>query len=186
MGHMRPLKWRFRLPAVLGCATAGLMAWEQWNARVIESMGMRWDTGAPMWPFQTPEIILAVLNAPAYFIAAPIWWTLNLQSAQQQHPVLLLASIGLWHLVGRGIDSCWFSRQGAPDRQSLRLLLIGVVAVAASGGARQMFDGARWWSKYGGLDLPRILILVRIVCFVPWCLAVAAFGARSAFRWRRH
>jgi hypothetical protein len=96
---MRPLKWGLRLPAVLGCATAGLMAWEQYNATVIALMGMRWDIGAPMWPFQTPEIILGILDAPAYFIADPVWWTFNLQSAQQRHPVLLIASIGLWLLL---------------------------------------------------------------------------------------
>src|SRR5438552_12630602 len=108
--------WRIWLPALIGCATAVLMAWEQYNARVIASMGMRWDTGAPMWPYQTPEIILAILNAPAYFVAAPAWWTLNLQSAEQRHPVLFLATIGLWFLIGRSIDNRLSVSKRAPSR----------------------------------------------------------------------
>src|SRR5262249_52378852 len=109
-------KWRIGLPALLGCATAGLMLWEQANARIISSMGMRWDTGAPIWPFQTPEIVLAVLNAPVYLIAAPVWWAFNLQSAEQRHPVLFIGTVGLWFLIGRILDNHVTANQRAPFR----------------------------------------------------------------------
>ena len=32
-------------------------------------MGMGWDDGAPVWPYQTPNILLFTLNTPAYFVA---------------------------------------------------------------------------------------------------------------------
>lgn len=182
---MRHWKWRLWLPGVLGCATAGLMAWEQANARVIASMGMAWDTGAPMWPYQTPEILLAILNAPAYIIAAPVWWTFNLNSAEQRHPVLLIASVALWFFVGRAIDDRRRATKRMPVRLWLRLLFVIVAGAAVYVGARQVFDGAAWWSKYGEFHVASILILVRIVSFAPWCLAVGTIGAWTLSRWSK-
>lgn len=181
---MRHWKWRLWLPGVLGCATAGLMAWERANARVIASMGMAWDTGAPMWPYQTPEILLAILNAPAYFIAAPVWRTFSLNSAEQRHPVLLVASVALWFIVGRAIDDRRRGRKRTLMPLWLRLLVVMAAGAVAYVGAREVFDGAVWWSKYGELHIARILILVRIVSFVPWCLAVGTIAAWTMFRWR--
>jgi hypothetical protein len=48
-----PLK--ISLPTVIGLVSATLMVWDLHNQRVIMSMGMAWDTGAPLWPYQTPR-----------------------------------------------------------------------------------------------------------------------------------
>lgn len=159
------------------------MAWEQANARVIASMGMAWDTGAPMWPYQTPEIVLAILSAPAYFIAAPVWWTFNLQTAEQRHPALFIASIAVWFSAGYGIDRGELAARPMPLRPWLRIVAVILAGTAAYVGVLEVSDGTTWWSKYGGFDISSILVLLRIVSFVPWCVLVAALAARRAIRW---
>jgi hypothetical protein len=44
---------RIILPSVMGIVSLPLVLWEIHNERVIGSMGMAWDTGAPIWPHQT-------------------------------------------------------------------------------------------------------------------------------------
>ena len=63
---------RIVLPSVIGALSLPLMLWDVYNAGVIEAMGMAWDTGAPVWPHPTPDILLRFLNGPAYFVAMPI------------------------------------------------------------------------------------------------------------------
>ena len=62
-----PLK--VALPTVMGLLCALLMLWDLHNQRVIRSMGMAWDTGAPIWPYQTPDTLLFALNTSASFIS---------------------------------------------------------------------------------------------------------------------
>jgi len=52
------LTFRILLPAVMGALSVALMVWDSQNQRVIRSMGMAWDTGAPLWPYQTPDTLL--------------------------------------------------------------------------------------------------------------------------------
>src|SRR5262249_3886303 len=130
------------------------------------------------------EIIQAILNAPAYVIAAPMWWIFNLQTAEQHHPVLFIASSAMWFSVGHWIDSGMLAAKRTPLRPWFRIALAVVAGVATYVVVREVSDGATWWSKYGGLDLASILILVRIIGFVPWCVFVAALGARTVIRWR--
>jgi hypothetical protein len=59
-----PLK--LSLPSSMGLLFAILMVWDLHNQRIIRSIGMGWDTGAPLWPFQTPDTLLFALNLPAF------------------------------------------------------------------------------------------------------------------------
>ena len=43
------------LPVVVGVVSAALIAWDIHNQRIIAFTGMAWDTGAPLWPYQTPD-----------------------------------------------------------------------------------------------------------------------------------
>jgi len=78
--------------------------WEHHNAGVVESIGMAWDNGAPIWPFQTLEIAVAILNDPAYFPALPICAVLRLRTTDDRNLVLLLAILLLWYWVGSRLD----------------------------------------------------------------------------------
>jgi len=45
------------------------MMWEHHNSGVVESTGMAWDNGAPIWPFKT----LGILAGPANLRRAADW-----------------------------------------------------------------------------------------------------------------
>jgi hypothetical protein len=55
---MRRIRFRLVLPIVFGFLSLILFAWEYENDRVIESMGMAWDMGPPMWPYRGTVILL--------------------------------------------------------------------------------------------------------------------------------
>src|ERR1022692_4343391 len=97
------VKWKFLLPIVMGLFCAMLMVWDLHNQRVIVSMGMAWDTGAPLWPYQTPDTLLVALNAPAYLIANPVSNHLGLL---RPFPYLLIfpAVLSWWWFVGIVLD----------------------------------------------------------------------------------
>lgn len=82
------------LPSVVGVLSMPLILWDVHNARVIESMGMAWDTGAPVWPYQASDILLRVLNGPAYSIAMPVANLLRL--AAPMHFILIVPAILIW------------------------------------------------------------------------------------------
>jgi len=56
----------------MGVLSLPLIFWDVHNARLIEAMGMAWDMGAPIWPYQASDILLRLLNGPAYSITMPI------------------------------------------------------------------------------------------------------------------
>jgi hypothetical protein len=70
---MRIIRYRILLPIALGGLSAALMAWDIHNEKVLESTGMAWDTGAPLWPYQASSLILFALNLPAYVLATPLF-----------------------------------------------------------------------------------------------------------------
>jgi hypothetical protein len=53
---------RFILPLIMGTISVPLVIWDIHNTEVIYSVGMGWDTGAPVWPYRTPEILLWFLK----------------------------------------------------------------------------------------------------------------------------
>src|SRR6266403_4232519 len=101
---MRPLRFRLLLPLVFGCLAIALTAWEFHNERVIEAVGMGWDTGPPIWPYQTAWILLQAINAPAYVLDLPLCTLLGVRTTQAclllELPTILL----WWWFIGWRID----------------------------------------------------------------------------------
>ena len=64
--HMVVRRYRIFLPVTQGALGTALIIWNVHNTRVIESMGMAWDMGAPIWPYQASWLLLVGINAPAY------------------------------------------------------------------------------------------------------------------------
>jgi hypothetical protein len=97
---------RVVLPVVMGAISLPLMIWDIHNVRVIESMGMAWDTGAPVWPYQTPDILLRFLNGPAYFVASPTANAFRLFGLK--YYVTVIPSVLIWWwLVGLRLNRGW-------------------------------------------------------------------------------
>jgi hypothetical protein len=85
---------RIVLPSLMGILSLPLVLWDIHNERVIESIGMGWDTGAPIWPYQASDILLRLLNGPAYSVAMPIANLLRL--AAPTHYLLVVPAILIW------------------------------------------------------------------------------------------
>jgi len=179
-GHMTS-RLRIVLPMVLGVLTFILTAWDVHNWRVIESMGIAWDIGAPIWPYQTSDILLRLLNLPAYFASMPLANLLRLH-APQHHLIVFPAVLVWWWFLGKTLDH---RRAQSPPRVgwlafSTRSVFIAIllwVTISASAHAYH------WWIHYGdGAFSIRMLIMLRLLTPAVWCCALVAL---SALVWRR-
>jgi hypothetical protein len=173
---------RYILPAVMGLISAALMAWDIHNQHVIMSMGMAWDTGAPLWPYQTPDTLLVALNVPAYLIAAPFTRLLHL--LVPRHYFALYPSILLWWwLAGHYLEqrSKRVSTRNAPIAAiMLCLLSLGLIIF----GAQESRWAFRWWWTYSRTLLSvSDLILLRLLAPCVWCVTLGLVALLAA--WRR-
>ena len=66
-------------------------------------MGMAWDTGAPLLPYQTPDTLLFAINTPAYFVAAAACNFLGFGVISPLHYVTFFSAIVAWWWQSRPI-----------------------------------------------------------------------------------
>lgn len=173
---------RIILPSVMGFASLPLMLWDIHNERVIVSMGMAWDTGAPIWPYQTSDILLRLLNGPAYFVAIPFSNALRL--AAPNHYLLVFPAILLWWwLLGLGINhglvitkSRWRWLVCSALVILAVLLLLAATFISA--------NSFRWWFSYAEVfsSLSALLMMMRFLTPAVWCLAIALLAVTAARR----
>jgi hypothetical protein len=145
---------------------------------------MGWDTGAPIWPYQTSDILLRLLNGPAYCVAVPIANTIRLVGPSDY--LVVFPSILLWWwFVGSLFDSglaitnsrwCWSTLSVLPVL-AIMLLLWTVTA-----------QGFGFWFKYaerfGRLDA--LLMMARLLTPAAWCVLVVLLLVTVAKRGCRH
>jgi hypothetical protein len=173
---------RIVLPAVLGGISLPLMIWDIHNEQVIESMGMAWDTGAPVWPYRTPDILLRFLNGPAYFVASPLANAFRLFGPS--HYITVFPAVLIWWwFVGlrldrglRPVSARWRWATFALLTISAVLLFWAAVAVSA--------DAFHWWFKYASFFKPieRSLLIVSFISPAVWCTVLALLLVVSAKR----
>ena len=164
----------------MGILDAGLATWHTYNTRVIESVGMGWDTGAPLWPYQTPETLLFALNFPAYLIAMPIINALRL-SVPWAYAALFPSFLIWWSFVGYALDRR-IVQKVRPGWRSVALA--GLIAIlSALLGSIAVGDAFRWWLKYDrAVFTPQNLIMLRLIAPGIWCLALAFVAGFTAKR----
>ena len=175
------IQFKLALPILLGTVSTFLMVWDIHNQHVIESVGMGWDTGAPLWPYQTPDTLLYALNTPVYLLTAPVS---NLFGLIGTARYFLLFPTGLlwWSVVGIVLD-----RKLLVPRSSMGLrwlILPMVIAVRfLIAGVYFAHDPAAWWLQYSrsflGWDN---LILLRLMAPAIWCFLLALSSALFAKR----
>ena len=173
---------RIILPSVMGIVSLPLVFWDIHNQRVIESMGMGWDTGAPIWPYQTSDILLRLLNFPAYFIAMPITNALRLFATRQflfVFPAILL----WWWFLGLQLDQGFViakSRWRWPVFSFLVVLAVLLLWTATSICA----ESFRWWFRYAGLSggLNALLMMTRFLTPAAWSVVIALLASTTAKR----
>jgi hypothetical protein len=159
------------------------MLWDIYNQRVIQSMGMRWDMGAPVWPYRTAEILFLLLNLPSSLLANPILDHFHMYDTEDyliRFPVATL----WWYVVGMYFD--YRTPRPGPCR-TLRLLACASVAVAFGGiGVFVLSSAVEWWRSYGDWEfVSQYLIFLRLIAPAIWSLAIAVaavFGVRNIRR----
>jgi hypothetical protein len=174
-------KYRFQLPAFFGLVSSALMIWDIHNLHVIAQMGMAWDTGAPVWPYQTARILLDLLNAPAYIVANPISNFLGLVGPAS-YLVILPTILAWWWLVGLVLDR----RVLKPTvRKGWSTCAIAIVLAALFfiGGAQLTRDTFRLWLTNGsGQVSSDNLLLLRFATPAIWCFMLGATAALYGVR----
>jgi hypothetical protein len=151
----------------MGAITALLTAWDIHNWHVIMAMGMAWDTGAPVWPYQTSDILLRLLNAPADFLAIPIGNLLGLV-APNYDLVCFPCSLLWWWAVGLYLD------RRVPKhiyrRRRLTILVVATsIVILLSSALISALDTLRWWARHGSeFSLSNALLAVRFLTPTLW------------------
>jgi len=173
---------RIILPSVMGIVSLPLVLWDIHNERVTESMGMAWDMGAPIWPYQTSDILLRLLNFPAYFISMPITNALRLPATSQY--LLIFPDILLWWwFLGLQLDHGLViakSRWRWPVFSFLVVLAVLLLWAATSISAQSF----RWWFRYAGLPggLNALLMLTRFLTPAAWSVVIALLAVTASKR----
>jgi hypothetical protein len=178
------VRLRILLPLIMSIGSLPLALWEVHNERVIEAMGMGWDTGAPIWPFQTSDILLRLLNGPAYYVSMPLTNGLKLFGGNQ-FVIVFPAIVFWWWFVGLQFDygfvvsksRWWFLASGLLVIASVLLL---TMATSIS------VDRMRWWFTYTeGFSRPdALLTMTRFLTPSLWLALVALFALVMAKRGR--
>jgi hypothetical protein len=175
-------RFRITLPSAMGVASLPLMLWDIHNERVIVSMGMAWDTGAPIWPYQTSDILLRLLNGPAYFIAMPIANVLRLVAPR--HYLLVIPAILIWWwFVGLRLDNGLVTtktRWRWPVFSFLVVLAVLLLWAATSISA----ESFRWWFRYAEVfnRLNALLMMTRFLTPAAWCAFLTLLVLAAAKR----
>lgn len=156
---------RIALPSVVGVLSLPLMFWDIHNVRVIGSMGMAWDMGAPIWPYQSSDILLRLLNGPAYSITMPIANVLRL--AAPMHFLLVFPAILTW----------WWFLGLTLDRGLARWSFFGMFVVLVTlllWGATTTPGLFRLQLAYGAFPVSTTLLILRFLTPAAWFIALTS------------
>lgn len=180
---MRGIRFRLVLPIVLGCVAIALMVWEFHNEHVIEAMGMGWDTGPPVWPYETSWILLQAINAPAYFLDSPLFMLLGLKSGQAQllleFPTILL----WWWFIGWRIDFGLLPRRHVRHSKVYAFALGGISVGFSYFVAHLIVNQVRFWFEYGHIFWKgQAILLLRNAGILGWCLLLGFWSTAAALR----
>ena len=176
---MHPRRWRVILPLVVGCVSGLLMIWDLHNYHVIVAMGMAWDTGPPVWPYEASWMAFVAINAPAQVLCLPFFYLFDLRTAPARYPLLFPVAVFWWWWLGRRIESGLLPSRPFRHRwlasAGFALPALGLYFVTAM----MLLDDARFCSKYH-VDLgPR---LARTSGPSLWCLLIAVTLTLCAIR----
>jgi hypothetical protein len=161
-------------PAVALVISVPLLIWDLYNEGVIAAMGMGWDTGPPVWPYQTPMILFFSLNFPAYFVSIPVANAFGL-IVPMHYLVVFPATVLWWWLFGLTLDN------GANTRRFplvFPIVLAGALLwMALTDSYRQSFG---YGSHHTGVETT--LLILRSLAPILWALLLALFTARAAMQ----
>jgi hypothetical protein len=179
---MRPLRFRLLLPLIFGCLAISLVAWEYHYQRVVAAMGMGWDTGPPIWPYQASWILLQAINAPAFALDLVLVWLLRVRP-DALLPLELPTIFLWWWFVGWRID---VGLLPGPNLRLRRLwgTVLGTASLALWSCAIYLVQlQVKFWIEYGQ-DSWRgpMLYLMRNSGILCWCLLLGFWSTAATLR----
>jgi len=173
------------LPTAAALVSVPLMIWDAYNTSVITSMGMAWDIGPPIWPYQTPAILLYSLNFPAHFVFQPVANSLRLYSPTN-YLLLLPATLLWWRYIGLRLEKR--PVQGPyryPRFVSATLIVVSGILLWAA--LKTFTRTTHWWFTYGSrLWSTRAIRLIEFMAPGVWCVILASLAVIGAKRVIRH
>lgn len=184
---MRRIRFRIILPIIFASTAILLFDWDYENSRVVASMGMGWDDGPPMWPYQTVPLISYAINAPVYVVSEPILKILDLRTSWLQYAVWFPLIVAMWWWVGTCIDfGLPIPWSASHPRLIAGLLLVGTLGLTI-GAARVCLDEYHWFKNYGPGRPPIYAVLtLRAIGPTLWCMFFAGAFVRAAIAVLRH
>ena len=178
---MRNIRYRVALPIVFGGFAAVLMAWDIHNMHVIESMGMAWDTGAPIWPYRASFLILLTVSFPAFVLAAPLFLLDQLQTYPRRIMILPLIAL-CWWWIGTRIDFGILGRRRYRHPKATTGILIAMAAGLLSWALYTGIAEFQFWKEHS-LELRAdylILLSGTTIPIVLLCLVLSGGALKGA------
>jgi hypothetical protein len=169
------------LPIAFCILNLPLMLWDIYNINIIEHMGMAWDTGAPLWPYQASNIFFVLLNFPASSLG---YMTANSRDLVGQPAYFIVFPITLlwWWLVGWWLDK---RSTGPPRRRSSSFIaLLYIVSLGFTVlGVYGVIHTVGWWAEYSQKFFSVTdFIFLRSITPSLWCFLFALAAAAAAKR----
>jgi len=158
-----------------------VITWAISNEQIIKSMGLAWDTGAPVWPYETPQILLLALHFPAYIVAQPVANSLGL-IAPDHYWVILPAATLWWWFLGSQLDF-GLLRSDQPLAMPPFSIVIAFALLLAWAVINTRMNLSRWPLFISGKWSDRAIAMTTIVAPVLWCgvlVSVIAICAKRA------
>ena len=130
-----------------------------------------YDTGAPLWPFQMPTILLALMNAPALLLAKPFVNLIRSYSPISHGVLILLATPVVWWWLGDRIDHGALRPPYRFPRILGSFLLLAALFISIAT-FRDLLTEINWWRTWGPSSLPNSGgIVLRDLPLPIWSLA---------------
>lgn len=165
---------RYSLPSVFGLLTIGLILWDIHNQEIVASVGMGFDTGVPIWPYETARILMVVVSLPA---AVPILLLARIVGVEWEparYVMMMIGTLTFWWWIGSRIDFGLIPRRSIRHPRAVAIGLLGCSIASLILGVFSFAGPFRWWREYGGADIDSLIRLALGVVGFLWC-AVAAF-----------
>ena len=171
-------------PIVFGLIAFALIVWELHNEHIIETMGMRWDTGPPFWPYEASWAFLQGINAPAYVLDLPLFTLFELKSDQARLLVEFPTILAWWWFIGWRFDFGLTPKQSVRYPKLYATGLFGITMIFGSLIAFIGIDQVRFWFEYGHVAHGSVILhFLRYSGPLCWCLLLGSWSAISASRY---
>jgi hypothetical protein len=177
-------RWRLRLPTVFGLISLQLLLWDAYYQEWIFAQGMAFDTGVPLWPFETPRMVVQALNFPAALVAYRLARAAGFEHYWMQHTVLLGLLLVWWWWLGTRLDFGLVRPGRIVIPRTLTLLVSILALVSAAMGIYGLSDAISWWNLYGSFAPDPLIRLGFGIVGTVWFFALAALGACAVWHIR--